>query len=595
MNPKTDHSFSLQVLFSNAVSNPVPVPQAAAARSDIIAGQEFLSLFITENPFRPSSILTTTQNAVETTIQEDDPPTVLPDDDGENLILIETTREVPESTPRLVTTTTEVVSPRTSKKTVVVRKLINISASNSRNKKISPEWKIASTTTIGPIIDSDTNLIESSQKVNLLNSNRRSHLFIDEVEEPTAASSKDLINSESMNVPSIIVPSPRQSASSPSSSSSVPPSSYGASSGFPFTLHQDKKAQQERREQLQQQQEQQQLQDRVQSQSRSRTQRKQDDTSVPFQTIIFNQNSNVPRSISYASLTQKIDNRSSATKLNWNFPRSNQTSSAATFDESALPKVYSEPAKVYGEPAKVYGVPAKVYGQPAKVYSEPAKVYGEPSKIYSVPAKVYGIPPTPYTPFVSSPAISTTTPLTTTVMMTSPALPETPSSGLYQLNRKVIFNLDKLPYDLLNAPDKNLNLGLNNQPTHPPHQRQEPQKPSHSSDNSDNRNSNNKQMDDIFYKTEENQNGGGVLSEQNGGQQTEEEKNAEDAKKVGYVVEGRNYRKYRVEEKTPDGFIVGEYGVVTHNDGNLRGVRYTADSNINPRLIYDALLKFLSL
>ncbi|XP_014246814.1 uncharacterized protein LOC106665116 isoform X2 [Cimex lectularius] len=65
--------------------------------------------------------------------------------------------------------------------------------------------------------------------------------------------------------------------------------------------------------------------------------------------------------------------------------------------------------------------------------------------------------------------------------------------------------------------------------------------------------------------------------------------------KLGYVVEGSNYRKYRVEEKTPDGFIVGEYGVVSHDDGSLRGVRYTADSNINPRLIYDALVKFLSL
>uniref|UniRef100_A0A1B6DDX8 Uncharacterized protein n=1 Tax=Clastoptera arizonana TaxID=38151 RepID=A0A1B6DDX8_9HEMI len=69
----------------------------------------------------------------------------------------------------------------------------------------------------------------------------------------------------------------------------------------------------------------------------------------------------------------------------------------------------------------------------------------------------------------------------------------------------------------------------------------------------------------------------------------------EDNHKFGYVVEGRNYRKYRVEERTPDGFIVGEYGVVSHDDGSLRGVRYTADSNINPRLIYDALVKFLSL
>lgn len=68
-----------------------------------------------------------------------------------------------------------------------------------------------------------------------------------------------------------------------------------------------------------------------------------------------------------------------------------------------------------------------------------------------------------------------------------------------------------------------------------------------------------------------------------------------DNRKVSYVEEGRNYRKYRVEERTPDGFIVGEYGVVSHDDGSLRGVRYTADGTINPKLIYDALMKFLAL
>lgn len=71
--------------------------------------------------------------------------------------------------------------------------------------------------------------------------------------------------------------------------------------------------------------------------------------------------------------------------------------------------------------------------------------------------------------------------------------------------------------------------------------------------------------------------------------------NANDNQKVGYVVEGRNYKKYRVEERTSDGFIVGEYGVVSNNDGSLRGVRYTADGTINPSVIYDALMKFLSL
>ena len=65
--------------------------------------------------------------------------------------------------------------------------------------------------------------------------------------------------------------------------------------------------------------------------------------------------------------------------------------------------------------------------------------------------------------------------------------------------------------------------------------------------------------------------------------------------KFGFVQEGRNFRKYRVEEKTPDGFIVGEYGVVNHDGGGIRGVRYTADGSISPRLIYEALVKFLSL
>lgn len=73
------------------------------------------------------------------------------------------------------------------------------------------------------------------------------------------------------------------------------------------------------------------------------------------------------------------------------------------------------------------------------------------------------------------------------------------------------------------------------------------------------------------------------------------DKKHDDNQKVGYVVEGRNYRKYRVEERTADGFIVGEYGVVNHDDGILRGVRYTADGTISPRLISETLMKFLSL
>ncbi|XP_070490845.1 probable basic-leucine zipper transcription factor O [Chironomus tepperi] len=69
-----------------------------------------------------------------------------------------------------------------------------------------------------------------------------------------------------------------------------------------------------------------------------------------------------------------------------------------------------------------------------------------------------------------------------------------------------------------------------------------------------------------------------------------------DDAKFGVVFEGRDFRKYKVEEKTDDGFIVGEYGYLSNTDGSpIFGVRYTADSNINPQLIYDALLKFLKL
>lgn len=97
---------------------------------------------------------------------------------------------------------------------------------------------------------------------------------------------------------------------------------------------------------------------------------------------------------------------------------------------------------------------------------------------------------------------------------------------------------------------------------------------------------------------------GGAADEGDGeGEREREDASAEgggradesDEDKVAYVVEGRNYRKYRVEEKTDDGFIVGEYGVVDHNDGNLSGVRYTADSTIDRSLIQKGLLTFLKL
>nr|XP_045617713.1 mucin-5AC-like [Procambarus clarkii] len=64
---------------------------------------------------------------------------------------------------------------------------------------------------------------------------------------------------------------------------------------------------------------------------------------------------------------------------------------------------------------------------------------------------------------------------------------------------------------------------------------------------------------------------------------------------VGYVVEEHNISRFRLEEKTSDGFIIGEYGVVDHSTGDVNGVRYTADSTADPHLIYETLMKFLKL
>ncbi|XP_053663531.1 uncharacterized protein LOC128712665 [Anopheles marshallii] len=238
-------------------------------------------------------------------------------------------------------------------------------------------------------------------------------------------------------------------------------------------------------------------------------------------------------------------------------------------------KVYSEPAKVYGEPEKVYSEPARVYSEPAKVYSEPAKVYSEPAKVYSEPAKIYSQPSsywqTAYSALDPTTVASTTVTASAAAESTTTATSTTTSGSV-----RLVFNeLDKIPYDQLNAPTVD---GEDAGSIHNAIGKFVP-KQNHGLDKAE------PQEDGFAVRPP----AGPVV------QTLAPVPGSGDDSKVGYVVEGRNYRKYRVEEKTPDGFIVGEYGVLSHNDGNLRGVRYTADSDINPRLIYDALLKFLSL
>ncbi|KAL0126650.1 hypothetical protein PUN28_005194 [Cardiocondyla obscurior] len=223
------------------------------------------------------------------------------------------------------------------------------------------------------------------------------------------------------------------------------------------------------------------------------------------------------------------------------------------------PRVYNEPVKVYGEPAKVYGESERVYGEPAKVYSEPAKVYGEPAKVYSEPAKIYSEPAKVYgepEKIYSEPS----------KIYSEPAKVYAEPAKIYSQPAKVYGEPSKV-YDSEGQPvDRRRENG-------------EPDEQNYEIDESVSVGSNGNVHGPQLVVTEE----------------TPGASEIEDGHKVGYVVEGRNYRKYRVEERTPDGFIVGEYGVVSHDDGSLRGVRYTADGTINPQLIYDALMKFLAL
>lgn len=377
----------------------------------------------------------------------------------------------------------------------------------------------------------------------------------------------------------------------------------------------------------------------------------------PIQTIIIHdhnyrkEGSARPRSVSYSSISQSVNqkiwkgnqkhsrehqlyNRTqhvsepSAARL-YSEPEQVYSEPAKIYSEASKvygepSKYYSEPAKVYSEPSKVYGEQEKIYSEPSKVYSEPARIYSEPSKVYSKPSKVYGEPSKVYgqpSKVYSLPA-GTVYPTTTTTQAPSTQRPTKISTTTQppQL-KKVIFNLDKLPYDLLNAPaaEENKNYlfapQLDNQRFHQftrksqeqqfetpliqsQHQHHEHIGSEHLLQSTvDTTTPQHSSTPDQNYEIDE------AVSVMTNGQQhgvqppTNSPSNeaADPDPKVGFVVEGRNFRKYRVEEKTPDGFIVGEYGVVSNNDGSLRGVRYTADSNISPNLIYEALMKFLSL
>uniref|UniRef100_A0A2A4K1C1 Uncharacterized protein n=1 Tax=Heliothis virescens TaxID=7102 RepID=A0A2A4K1C1_HELVI len=210
------------------------------------------------------------------------------------------------------------------------------------------------------------------------------------------------------------------------------------------------------------------------------------------------------------------------------------------------PKIYSQPAQVYSEPAKFYSEPAKIYSEPAKIYSEPAKVYSEPAKVYSEPSKFYSEP--------ASLHLQQNLPSSIAPNYSPWQTPQRPfgSNTINTTPISTVTNAYQQDTTIEHQPEKNYEVD-----------------------------------EKISVLTD---------GRSHGVQQdTTTEKCKQDTCKVGYVLEGRQFKKYRVEERTPDGFIVGEYGVVRNEDGALRGVRYTADSDASPRLIHDALMKFLQL
>lgn len=308
-----------------------------------------------------------------------------------------------------------------------------------------------------------------------------------------------------------------------------------------------------------------------------------------------------------------------------------------TNDSSKEPEPYVHkliPAKFYSLPSLNYGTPSRVYSSPSKVYSVPSKVY------YDMPGKmelpvVAPITPTDPVESIDHDEADVEEPSWKYLpSMGSKDKISTTTTSTPKPRRPIFTDLIKVPYDALNYP----------QDEYPRSKPKVPVQINHQQNFDDHNVTSNYQHFQQFIQKNLNPPSPMQMHKFQTTQAPEQNYEIEEAvsvmsngrvhgvqtstsitpksttiptidistitstsvdlsngsappkdAKFGYVVEGRNYRKYRVEEKTPDGFIVGEYGVVSNNDGSLRGVRYTADSNINPRLIYDALLKFLSL
>lgn len=214
-----------------------------------------------------------------------------------------------------------------------------------------------------------------------------------------------------------------------------------------------------------------------------------------------------------------------------------------SFRHSEQPEQNFEiPERNYAQPERSYAQPERSYAQPERVYVQPVQNYGKPERNYGQPERNYGQPERNYAP---------------------PERTYSRPEQNYEVDEAVSVMTNGRAHGIQGTTP----VSIPGPPPSPPPAAPAPPPP---------------------IPTHE-----GPSVERAVGLDNSQSRDPNH--KFGYVVEGRNFRKYRVEERTPDGFIVGEYGVVSHDDGSLRGVRYTADGTINPQLIYEALVKFLSL
>ena len=231
-------------------------------------------------------------------------------------------------------------------------------------------------------------------------------------------------------------------------------------------------------------------------------------------------------------------------------PSSVLTTETTAATTSAASSHHPTPEVNYATPESVYGTPESVHGTPESVYGTPESVYGIPEQAQSTAAtqsKADAHPVTEATTELTrrlhSPPLDGSTVEADLIQQFGDALEPTGETAKAQFQSGEQHNVKQSAH-------WSLDVGDEEDPAAAFDQQLDQSPPDGDSDSEEN--------EDMF-------------------------------------ISDHDAHKYLVEEKTPDGYIVGEFGIVNRSSGNLRGVRYTAHGSINPQLIQDALRTFLSL